>query len=303
MVAKPSRQHLKLPIAPLFGALVGFSIALLVALTPGDLLEDLIVQSGLPAILPAAEPPLGATARLGLALVGAGGTGLISWLLLFLMVGSRAIGWPGAAATINDPMVPVLRRADAHPDAPPRRPLFASKDLGTPFLEVLATESVADPDVSTPACEQMAEFDLPLPDERPPVAIPDDLDQPLAAFDPDAIPQTPLEPPVSPRATPFERPQVYEPGERFETFEVTSLFRPGLAAASGSANRDPAAPRPNTEATIAALLERLERSVTERTRTDKAVPESEPTLPLAANQGGSIDDTLGILRRMATRVG
>ena len=32
----------------------------------------------------------------------------------------------------SEPEAPRLRRADAHPDAPSRRPLFAGRDLGEP---------------------------------------------------------------------------------------------------------------------------------------------------------------------------
>ncbi|MGE5721572.1 MAG: hypothetical protein ACM3YM_03850, partial [Sphingomonadales bacterium] len=38
----------------------------------------------------------------------------------------------GDESSANDWIAPRLRRADAHPDAPARRPLFAGKDLGEP---------------------------------------------------------------------------------------------------------------------------------------------------------------------------
>ena len=51
--------------------------------------------------------------------------------------------------------MPVLRRADAHPDAPPRRPVFANSDLGTPFLDVKA-----EPIVETPIGPILTTFDF-----------------------------------------------------------------------------------------------------------------------------------------------
>ena len=44
-----------------------------------------------------------------------------------------------------------FRRADAHPDAPPRPPIIASRDLGEPFMEV-AAPTAAEPDA--PADDQ-----------------------------------------------------------------------------------------------------------------------------------------------------
>jgi len=38
-----------------------------------------------------------------------------------------------------------FRRADAHPDAPPRAPIIASRDLGEPFMDVVAP-TAGDPD-------------------------------------------------------------------------------------------------------------------------------------------------------------
>jgi hypothetical protein len=54
-----------------------------------------------------------------------------------------------------------FRRADAHPDAPPREPIIASRDLGEPFMEVgaPATEPAAEhedtwwPDTSIPEAD------------------------------------------------------------------------------------------------------------------------------------------------------
>ncbi len=64
----------------------------------------------------------------------------------------RQAGRPAAAVVVADPVEEIaeedrpsgmpperlrrFRRADAHPDAPPREPIIASRDLGEPFMEV-----------------------------------------------------------------------------------------------------------------------------------------------------------------------
>ncbi|MES2753572.1 MAG: hypothetical protein V4659_02795, partial [Pseudomonadota bacterium] len=113
-----------------------------------------------------------------------------------LLLGTRQVSVGQAGA--------LLRQA-ARRDAPPRAPLFANRDLGTPFLEIKAPTE--DPDAP--------------PVEQP---LPADLDQPLAAFDPGAMLAVPL--PPTPAVAPLVRPQLIDPGDRFETFELTPLARP-----------------------------------------------------------------------------
>ena len=159
---------------PLYGAVAGGLLAAVgVVAISTDTLESLVWTTGVAALVPAAAPPLGMTARALLAL----GSGLLVaallWSSLFLLFG------PGGFLVRRAPRedgVPVIRRADAHPDAPPRKPMSAA-DLGTPMMEVGVGSGGRD--------------------ER---TIPADLDLPLAAFDPKAIPPAPMEPvrPVSP---------------------------------------------------------------------------------------------------------
>lgn len=268
MVASPSRQHLILPVAPLAAAAVGLLTAAVFALLPTGALESLVVDSGIAAVFSVAEPPLGFTARAVLVLLCGGGVALVAWFALFLVLGTRSIvlqrGGGGEAA-------PVLRRADAHPDAPPRRPLFANRDLGTPFLEVRARPVHVVADVP------------PVPEARP---IPDDLDQPIASYDPAAMPDEPADwfPPPARLVSAPRRP-TFEPGERLETFPLTPKARSTPEPAVDT-------PRADTSATIQALLNRLERSVPRR------APEPLPE-PLPPRE--TLEDTLSTLRRMATR--
>lgn len=281
MVARLHRQHLILPVAPFGAAALAASVALLFALTPASILENFVLGSGIAALVPAAEPPLGLTARAALIMIGGGGLGLLAWLGLYLLFGTRTIdlGRAGLRRPANAAAdtAPVLRRADAHPDAPSRRPLFASRDLGTPFLDVKApTHTVID----RPADE--------LPAASPPVErpLPRDLDQPLAAFDPQAMP---------PAAANW-RPQVFEAGERFETFALPTVPPMPTPASAAEPEARPAPSRPaprefDASASIHALLDRLEKGVVRReTANDPALP--------APSHG--LQESLASLRRLAT---
>lgn len=214
------RQRLSFALAPTAGLVLGVLTAATFLLLPIDRLEALVLASGIPAVIAAAEPPLGFTARLAIALFSGLFLGGVLWFALFLALGGRTLAF-GPEEELADPAVPVLRRADAHPDAPPRAPLLATRELGTPFLEVRA--QAAKP--------------TPVP-ERP---LPADLDQPLAAYDPEA----------------FAGARRFGPGERIATFD--------LPVPPPSAPPPPReAPPRDTEATISALLARLERGVVDR---------------------------------------
>lgn len=200
MVAIPRFQNLttqltaQLPVRlPVIGGIVaGVAAAAILALLPTATLEQLVWSSGVGALVPAAQPPLGVTARALLAMAAGLGLGAVAWSALFLLFG------PGGFVDLRarNPGEPSVRRADAHPDAPPRRPMTAA-DLGTPLMEVTPT---------------------PPPAMRP---LPADLDQPLAAFDPTAIPDVPREP-VRPVAA-------LAPGERIDTFVLVAPPPPSVA--------------------------------------------------------------------------
>jgi hypothetical protein len=240
---------------------------------PTAMLESLVMASGLPAVLNAAAPPLGMTARLAIA-AGAGGlVAIFSWLVLFLVFGTRgvSVGKEEEAVEPDAVPTPVLRRADAHPDAPPRPPLLATRDLGTPFLEVTAkAPAEAEPDedrVETLSEPELEPEPLPIAETLEEQDLPLDLEQPLAAFDPQAIPQVPMPSPVTlPPLRRVERPAVFDTSERFETFELTPIRRtpPPPRLTPAPRQREEAITRPETEATIHALLDRLEKGVVKR---------------------------------------
>lgn len=289
MDASLTPKHLILPVAPFAAGVIGVATAAMFALVPTDLLEAMAVDSGIASVLSAAEPPLGLTARLLLVLLCGGGIGAIAWFGLSLTFGARTIVLQRSRGGGD---APVLRRADAHPDAPARRPLFANTDLGTPFLEVCAKPVHVDADAIEPVVQPIP---APAPTEQP---LPTDLDQPLAAFDPGAVPDEPLDwftPPVD--AEPPARRQTFDPGERFETFPLTPMVRPTPQLVPEPEPKPARAAKADPSETIHALLDRLERVSADRRQARVAAAPSDSV----AVPAESIQDTLAALRRMATR--
>lgn len=230
MAVLSDSHRLILPVAPIVGAVVGICAAVLFAMVPTVAIENVSLDSGLAAIVTAAAPPLGLTARLLLVAFGGGGLGVISWFATFLVLGHRCAGigvgrvMMDVTTSLNAP-APVLRRADAHPDAPARSPLRADRDLGARFLEVPVSPArhldaralAAEPIPSYQGVEPVAER-----------ALPENLDQPLAAY-------------AGPTLR-HQRPATFAATERFETFTLPPT-------------------RCDPSETIHALLDRLERVV------------------------------------------
>jgi hypothetical protein len=293
---------MNLPLAPLGAVMLGVAAAALCALLPGAIVEQGVMASGLPAVIAAAEPPLGLTGRATLAL-GVGGLAMLfGWFGLFVVLGSRSLSLGTSAAPDPDALAtPVLRRADAHPDAPPRPPLLATRDLGTPFLEITAKRAAAARALKPQIAPAAAEVDDAVLVGQ---ELPRDLEQPLAAFDPSAIPETPATPSVSVLPLCRDRPAVFHDSERFEIFELTPPVRPrpapppGLHPAPRPAPQEEAIAAPRTDATIHALLDRLERGVAKRGIVTGIDPE--PRIkPQHAERG--LEDALVTLRNLARR--
>lgn len=260
MVAFPLRRRLVLPIASTGAGLAATLIGVVMMLAPADLLETYVMAVGLPAAFSAVE--LGSIARPGLAFAAASVIGSVLWAALRSVFGTRVLAI--AEPLLSTRGAPIVHRGGTHQKASPRRPLMASEELGTPFLEVRAQP-------------------------KPPVerALPKNLDAPLADFDPDALPEVPAEP-VRAVASLAPKP-MYAPRERLETFEL----RPKVAKPIELDQVRAYEPilQPQTEATIHALLDRLEQGVASRAR-----PKSQPV----ANTRG-LQDTLAELRQMAVR--
>lgn len=126
----PVRQHRLFPVivALWFAALLGLgSFAV-----PPEFLSRAVTATGLPAVLPAAAPPLGFTARALVALVLTGlgaltgfGLGRSFRARAADPVRRRSVG----AASATPANAPKIRARDSHPDAAPRKPFTASEDM------------------------------------------------------------------------------------------------------------------------------------------------------------------------------
>jgi hypothetical protein len=301
---------MKLPLAPLAAAVLGGVTLFGVAALPGDVLEQLVTNSGLPSVLAAAEPPLGLTARIALALGSGVFVAGFTWLTLFVLLGNQAVALrrpakPDMDGPFDMPPPPTIRRADAHPDAPPRPPLLATRDLGMPFpqeegVKISIKMSLDDapmplvPSPTLPAEPAPVMVPAPITLKGEP-ALPRDLDQPLAAFDPQAIPAVPMPASVTPPPLLRPKPVVEAPRERFEVFELTPPVRaaaPLPPRAEAKPVRQEAIARPETEASVHALLDRLERGVSQQFQSRAAA---------AAQRPAGLEDTLASLRKLAHR--
>jgi hypothetical protein len=139
-VAKLLKTINKIPFAPVVAIAFGVMAAILMIAMPLWRFEQLVTLTGLPRILSFARPPLGDSAR-GLAALFAGlGVGLLIWLgLSSLSILMKDQKQPKARGRRIEPaIVP----PSAESGLPQRRPIFAERDLGAPFMsdEVLGKQ-------------------------------------------------------------------------------------------------------------------------------------------------------------------
>ena len=132
----------KVPFAPVVAAMFGAIAVILILMTPGWLFEQVVVASGLPTLIAAAQPPLGDTARKLSAI--AGGLAIFSslWAGLALLralikrnAPAKARGTRIDAASLTTDS-PTIRRK--------REPIFAERELGAPFMSDEAIASVTE---------------------------------------------------------------------------------------------------------------------------------------------------------------
>ena len=253
----------------LFPALMALWFAALFGLgclvVGGDALARLVLQLHLPAVLAAAAPPLGWTARLVLAvaLAGLGGAiGLAIGLALYFRAGgalpARSVhARPAAQTDATEPAMRVRSR-DAHPDAPPRRPLVVTQDV-LPYPTAM---------VDTPAKNQVD-------DDRDCDSIFDQTDQlpglaaVLSAVNPLAIapPSAPVKPLfiLAPSAAPLAGPETMAiaPPARPDV-PVAPISMPPLASIAAAAPKVPLAQLPLTSLGMVQLIERLAHAIAVR---------------------------------------
>src|SRR4051812_35268582 len=163
-------------------ALAALASGFLVYAMPDGLFSRIVVASRLPQFLAAAQPPLGMKARLAVVAIVV----LVAYAFIWsLMRALDSIGRKPRPVFVPEAETeaPRLRRADAHPDAPSRRPIFAGRELGEPEdgeepLE-LETEAAYEPEPETAHAPQ------PEPAFEP---EPESDSEPLPAF---LVPQQP----------------------------------------------------------------------------------------------------------------
>lgn len=119
----------KSPAGAIMAILSGGVVAAAVMLTPMGLIEMASASSGLPAIVSAAAPPLGEKARLLLAFTAGIGAMAFAFALNLLLEKMRNRTPSLMDMSYEEESIPTFNRADSHPDAPPRRPIFANSDF------------------------------------------------------------------------------------------------------------------------------------------------------------------------------
>lgn len=287
----------KTPLDRAMAALAAASVGFVMFAMPDAIFSGLVATSGLPALIPAAEPPLGQTARLAAVVLAALGTFFLVSLIL------RALGQqaprpktaPTAVAPEPEPEpqlssrrrsfiaveepAPKIRRADAHPDAPARRPLFAGSDLGEPLDEIelsygdeewsddysedRAREPLPDFMTGDPAPLAGDDYDEEAPVEVEHLAPPEIMDAagPVAAFEPPAFEPEPYEPvEFAPAPYPPEPPTMPEAPATADEED----YRPVIVQQQPPAPACDDAPAEHGEATISDLMQRLERGLQRR---------------------------------------
>jgi hypothetical protein len=144
-----SRNWLEsLPFAPMVSAMFAGVAAILVGATPYWLFVRSIAASGLPSVLPAANPPIGDTARLIAMAAAAVLGGLVAYILA--RFAERAFRRPPVRVTPRGAEIsPVTQSVDQdvlfdRPIASRRPPLFADRDLGAPLMSDEAFEHARD---------------------------------------------------------------------------------------------------------------------------------------------------------------
>lgn len=291
-------------------ALGGIAAALLVLWIPVGLIEMLVASSGLSEALPAAAPPLGAKARMILAgfaaLMTVGAMGMAGRQPPgqhkkrdMRVRGDRKMGFAfsrltalarGRTAPVFQPDAPALRRADAHPDAPARAPIFASRDFGG--ADIFGRGEPARLPVATPLAAEAA--DVP----------------PLHDTDPEPGFARPTAPLTDPVLAAFLAPLASEIQAEKRVAAMVDADRPVASAPVIPAP----APAPTHGLSIAQLTERLERGLASRGRATLAqagqvrVIADMPVAPavpvrdaVATDADEALRAALGALRTMAAR--
>lgn len=303
----PISAHPAFPaiVAMWFAALLGIGSMVL----PVAIFERLFEATGIASLVPAAQAPLGVTARILIALVAASGG-----IAAGLMVARKVV-----AASL--PQRPVSRRAvalgaatDARPADTKRRPISAHAELGEGGIDASAPAavdadgkgarrralSVTDENARSDFLEYAplpGHFDAPTPDFETSAEPADDPALDLAEFAPvedatgdgfgsSALGGMPAAPARPFDAEPALARQVFQPlveGSAADTDDAAAVTAPIETASAGSS-----APRTLAELGLTALVERFARALEQHRADVAAAADSQDLQPI---------DLSGILAR------
>lgn len=148
----------RLPLAPVFALLFGAAVAIVIAAMPDWRFEQAVEWTGIGSVLSVARPPLGLKARLLAVTLCFALVAILVWLTVTLV--QRLIEGPKSRDDA-DSALDLGSFADSLPpvDAP-RRPIFADRELGAPFMSDEALTTVASLEVTSTdtAPEALAEI-------------------------------------------------------------------------------------------------------------------------------------------------
>jgi hypothetical protein len=275
-----NRRQTNAVLAASMAITIALAVAFFVIAMPRDLLEGLVSATGLPAILSAAQPPLGETARLILAACGAGAVGAIV-LGLFLL-------------TDRQP----ARKADKPESG---NPFFADLDL--------PVEPKPEPVITMPSFARSAAFELQAEPVEPlnmseiveTIELTDVIEEPVADA-PVAVEPDPVAPQKdAPIFLDFKAMRAGTPPSN----DPSPLDLGQWKFADSVQEEKPAPPRPITaparqsgqEESISDLMARIEIGLERR-----AVKGAAPTVAPAIDRSGvGLKSTLEELRKMAVR--
>jgi hypothetical protein len=279
-VAKKRSILERVPLAPVVAVLFGAAAAILVAATPQWMFEAQVAATGLGEALSVAQSPLGLKARLLAVFLAFATVGLITW---FAMRAAQSLIEGPVARTRDDDddALDLGVYATPAPVDEPRRPIFADRELGAPFMSDEALTTAARPLDLAP--EFVAEPGLPVEtvDEAPIVLTPP---EPVIEIEPE---------PVGAMEPPSPEPELAAP-LAVEEFDLPATEEP---------ERLPG------ESSIDALIRRLESGLARRGLPQPPSGGAAIGRPGPRVEGGSArfdtsrdddsDRVLGALRRMA----
>ncbi|MEQ9661059.1 MAG: hypothetical protein RLN87_00740 [Parasphingopyxis sp.] len=324
----------RLPKVPVASAISGLIVAALILMTPNTLFEAFIVQTGLPGMIDAAAPPLGAKARIVFALIAAVIVTIGAWVALSILLRDRGGDTAYGYGHDEENGLPPRRRADSHPDHPARAPLMAH-DLGAPLdLVTVAPDEPSDdfadfgpadapafgepeqpfepaPAAFDPPAEQSPRFAPEAPSWEEPFAPQPEPAQSTQSFEPPAF-ETPAfdppahnpqqaETPAGPEPEPAPEPVAQEQ-EPEPVFTVPLKPRPAAGEPAPEASGpQPAPPQRDVQSELGELIDRLEAGLAHRRERLNKQAQPEAAAPEAATTDGALREALDALQRLTAK--